>query len=301
MIEPPLGLLDHLIALRSALYEQWATRANKPVINLDSPTHLKLELLPYAVSEMWHALTSFIRTAHSIASEMGEDIPHLPECFFLSDQERDLLSYSIDLFMDSGRRAQNAVLHYLSGALGPLERSLPNSLVDVFIKKCDQTNLTRYPALKPFAPVLESYWSTDGRRLRAYRDLMQHHMLVATEAFLGRSDAGVVCLHILLPNNPEVKSQAKLTYNPPEHALPFMEQAFTAFVRFADSMTQPLLPVPFKPKIYFIAANRIAPVRTPKEFHPIPSIEEISVRVQQLAQASVPPPSAHGRMRGAED
>jgi hypothetical protein len=52
MIQPPLGLLTHLIALRSALYEQWAAWANEPVVNLDSPTHLEPELLPYAVSEM---------------------------------------------------------------------------------------------------------------------------------------------------------------------------------------------------------------------------------------------------------
>ena len=58
MIQPPLGLLSHLIALRSALDEQRAARAKEPVVHLDSPTHLKLELLPYAVSEMWHAFTS---------------------------------------------------------------------------------------------------------------------------------------------------------------------------------------------------------------------------------------------------
>src|ERR671922_3099312 len=110
MIQPPLGLLTHLVALRSALYEQWAARANEPVVNLESPTHLKLELLPYAVSEMWHAFTSFVRTAHSIAVELGEDIPLLPECFFLSDSDRDLLAYSIDAFMNAGARAQNAII-----------------------------------------------------------------------------------------------------------------------------------------------------------------------------------------------
>jgi len=45
MIQPPLGLLTHLIALRSALDEQRAARANEPVVHLDSSTHVKLELL----------------------------------------------------------------------------------------------------------------------------------------------------------------------------------------------------------------------------------------------------------------
>jgi hypothetical protein len=66
---------------------------------------------------------------------------------------------------------------------------------------------------------------------------MEHHTLVASEAFRSRSDAGTVVLHMLLANNPEVKSPPKLIYgNPPQHALPYMERAFTALVRFAESM-----------------------------------------------------------------
>jgi hypothetical protein len=74
---------------------------------------------------------------------------------------------------------------------------------------------------------------------------MEHHTLIASEAFLALSDDGKVVLHILLPNNPDVESPAKLIYgNPPEHALLFMGQAFTALVRFAESMTRQLLPPP---------------------------------------------------------
>jgi hypothetical protein len=115
---------------------------------------------------------------------------------------------------------------------------------------------------------------------------MEHHTLVASEAFLARLNAGTVVLHMLLPNNPDVGSPAKLIYdNPPVHALLFMEQAFTALVRFAESMTRPLLPTALKPKAFIIVANRIAPISTHKVFHPIPSIEEISARVKQVAQA----------------
>jgi hypothetical protein len=282
MIQPPLGLLTHLIALRSALYEQWAARANEPVVKLDSPTHLKLELLPYAVSEMWHAFTSFICTTQSIAVKLDEDIPIHPECFFLSDSDRDLLAYSIDAFMSAGRRAQNAVLFYLSSAL---RQSLPASLSDVFTKQ-GQTDLRKYPVLGPFAAILESYWQADGQTLRAYRVLMEHHTLVASEAFLARSDAGTVVLHMLLPSNPDAGSPTELIYgNPPVHVLPYMEQAFIALVRFAESMTWPLLPIPLPQKAHIIVANRIAPIRTHKVFHPIPLIEEISARVKQSIQA----------------
>jgi hypothetical protein len=281
MIQPPLGLLTHLVALRSALDEQRAARANEPIVNLDSPTHLKLELLPYAVSEMWHAFTSFIGATHSIAAKLDEDIPIHPECFFLSDSDRDLLAYSIDAFMNAGRRAQNAVLPYLSSAL---RQSLPASLSDVFTKR-GQTDLRKYPMLEIFAPMLESYWQADGQSLRAYRVLMEHRTLVASEAFLARSDAGTVILHMLLPSNPDAGSPTELIYgNPPVHALLYMEQAFIALVRFAESMTRPLLPIPLPPKAYIIVANRIAPIRTRKVFHPVPSIEEISARVKQFAQ-----------------
>jgi hypothetical protein len=97
---------------------------------------------------------------HSIAAELGEDIPLHPECFFLSDLDRDLLADSIDAFMNAGRRAQNAVLPYLTSAL---RKSLPDSLSKVFTKQ-GQTNLRKYPVLASFAPVLESYWQDDGQR-----------------------------------------------------------------------------------------------------------------------------------------
>lgn len=282
MIQPPLGLLTHLIALRSALYEQRAARANEPIVHLDSPTHLKLELLPYAVSEMWHAFTSFICATHSIAAKLDEDIPIHPECFFLSDSDRDLLAYSIDAFMNAGRRAQNAVLPYLSSAL---RQSLPACLSDVFTKR-GQTDLRKYPVLEIFAPMLESYWQADGQSLGAYQVLMEHRTLVASEAFLARSDDGTVVLHMLLPSNPDAGSPTKLIYGHPSvHAFLYMEQAFIALVRFAESMTRPLLPIPLPPRAYIIGANRMAPIRTRKVFHPIPSIEEISARVKQFAQA----------------
>jgi hypothetical protein len=115
---------------------------------------------------------------------------------------------------------------------------------------------------------------------------MEHRTIVASEAFLARSDAGTVVLHMLLPSNPDAESPTKLIYdNPPVHALLYMEQAFIALARFAESMTRPLLPIPLPPKAYIIVANRIAPIKTRKVFHPIPSIEEISARVKQFAQA----------------
>jgi hypothetical protein len=123
MIQPPLGLLTHLVALRSALDEPWAARATEPVVHRHSPTHVTLELLPYAVSEMWHAFTSFI-----------------------------------------------------------------------------------------------------------------------------------------------------------------------ALVRFAESITRPLLPIPLPPKVHIIVANRRAPIGTRNVFQPIPSIEDISAWVKQFAQAEAPHP-----------
>jgi hypothetical protein len=46
MIQPPLGLLTHLVAWRSALDEPWAARATEPGVQLHSPTPVTLELLP---------------------------------------------------------------------------------------------------------------------------------------------------------------------------------------------------------------------------------------------------------------
>ena len=282
MIQPPLGLLTHLVALRSALDEQWAARATEPVVHLHSPTPVTLELLPYAVSEMWHAFTSFIGATHRIAAKLDEEIPILPECLVLADADRDELAYAIDAFMHAGQRAQNAVLPYLASAL---RQSLPASLSDIFTTH-GHTDLRTYPVLDIFAPMLESYWQADGQRLRAYRVVMEHRTLVAREALLARSDAGTVVLHLLLPSNPEAGSSTALIYgHPPVHAFLYMEHAFIALVRFAESMTRPLLPIPLSPKAHIMVANRMAPIRTRNVFHPIPSIEDMSARVKQLAQA----------------
>ena len=167
-------------------------------------------------------------------------------------------------------------VHYGSPPSQPLRR----------LHQQGQTDLRTYPVLDIFAPMLGSYWQVHGQRLRAYRALMEHRTLVAREAFLARSDASTVVLHMLLPSNPDAGTPTALIYgHPPVHALLYMEQAFIALVRFAESMTRPLLPIPLPPKAYIIVANRMAPIRTRKVFHPIPSIEDISARVKQFAQA----------------
>jgi hypothetical protein len=264
MIQPPLSLLAHLVPLRATLRERSNGRPN-----------LNLEVLPYAVCEMWHAITSFVTTSHSVFLRLDSSIPTYPRNLILSDGDRDSLSYSIDLFIDSGRRAQNAVLFYLSSAL---QMSLPYSLFDLVKKPVTRSGL------EWFSPLLQSYWHADGYRLKAYRDLMQHHALVATEAWLARSDSDGALLHLLLPNNPEVKSQAKLIYDsPPIPALPFMEQAFTALIGFVDSVTRLLLSELSGPKIHIIFPNQFAPT-APPTFHPVPSIEELSSRVKQSAE-----------------
>ena len=155
---------------------------NPPVVHLHSPTPGQLELLPYAVSEMWHAFTSCIGATHRMAATLDEEIPTLPECLVLADADRDELAYAIDAFMDAGQRAQNAVLPYLSRAF---RQSLPARLSDLFTTH-GHTDLRTYPVLDIFAPMLESYWQADGQSLRAYRVVIEHRTLVAREAFLAR-------------------------------------------------------------------------------------------------------------------
>src|SRR5947209_11031311 len=73
-----------------------------------------LEMLPYALGGAWHAW-------HELARAQQEIVAAIPLGNFegntiqgLGRAERDKMSCMVDSFLDAGRRAQNAVIHYLS-------------------------------------------------------------------------------------------------------------------------------------------------------------------------------------------
>ncbi len=194
--------------------------------------YFDLELLPYSMGATWYALSEFARLQREVIAEIGSERPKDAVFYGLPVAQRDILSFMFDNFLDSARRSQNAVIHYLSRGL---KISLPGSMNVLVRRLKDET--------KPFPPGprsrLLNYWDMFGKRLKDYRDLSQHHALVTSDARLIRSDEGRIGVYLMLPSNPEVKSAGKLKFGDPEvHAFPYAKREFKALVETFDWLSK---------------------------------------------------------------
>ena len=127
-------------------------------------TYFDLELLPYAMGATWHALSEFARIQREVVERVGPERPKDAVFYGLPAEQRDLLSYMFDNFLDAARRSQNAVTHYLSKGL---RLSLPASMNDLVKRLRDGSKA--FPAGPRFE--LLKYWDMFGNRLKDYRDL----------------------------------------------------------------------------------------------------------------------------------
>jgi hypothetical protein len=201
-------------------------------------TYFDLELLPYALGAAWHALSEFVRIQREILADFPPERLKGLAFVGLAPQRRDLLSHPFDNFIDATRRAQNAVIHYLSRGL---RKSMPASMHKL-VHAMQKEKIT-LPQL-PQREILK-YWEKHGQRLKEYRDLAQHHALVTSDARVVGSDDGRVGLYLLLPSNPEVKSAGKLSFGHPEvHASPYAKHEFKVLVAFLDWLTKGLITDP---------------------------------------------------------
>lgn len=197
--------------------------------------YFDLELLPYALGGTWYALAELARIQNEIISKYPPERLEGLVFFGLPNEDRDLLSYMVDNFLDAARRAQNSVIHYLSRGL---RMSLPSSM-STLIKQMEAGRI-QLPAL-PHEQMLV-YWANNGRLIKDYRDLAQHHALVTSDARLIRSADGRVGIYLLLPSNPGVKQAGKLTFNEPEvHAFPFALHQFKVLIFFLGWLTRGLV------------------------------------------------------------
>jgi hypothetical protein len=147
------------------------------------------------------------------------------------------MAFRVDAFLDSARRAQNGVVPYVSRAL---HMSLPQSLDDVLKKATGRVQLPDW-----LRDILVQYWQSSGKRLKDYRDLSQHHALVSSDAYVFWRKSGEPAIFLVLPNNPQVKSAAALTFEPPVvHAAPYCRTAFFELLQMVYRVTHPLLADP---------------------------------------------------------
>ena len=201
---------------------------------------LHLEHLPYTLRAAQTAIEQLVLTANDVLAK------HRPQqqgdVYMITAFYRDRLNFFVDTFLDAARRIQNAVIPYISRRYS---LSLPNSLNHV-MKRLASGSLG---LPEPIEISLHSYWHRNGKQLKAYRDLAQHHALVASDARVFLGPGGRAVLYMALPNNPEVKNASKLSYDPLVHAYEYVEAEFMALIRTCHHLVLQMIDHSVTPRV----------------------------------------------------
>lgn len=222
---PNIGLLRHQL------------EAGIPADQFRS-SYFALELLPYSLGATCQALFDFIQEERHLVEQTFAIDSNVRTIHAIGRGGRDKLSYRIDSFLETARRTQNAVIPYISKALSV---SLPMSLSDL-VKKTESGTVELPDKIK--SDVL-GYWTAHGKTLKDYRDLSQHHALVASEVRIFHSSEGKPAIYISLPNNPDQKNPANHVFdNPTIQAFYYMRDEFLWLIRFVYEVVTGLVKIP---------------------------------------------------------
>lgn len=224
---------DQLIPHLAHLRDQLTPTSKDEVCGLPALA-LQLDFLPYALGAACCAVSELLYAQSRVTAEVLGGVRRDSTFYVLSPEHRDCIAFRIDSFLDAARRAQNGLVPYIGRSLG---QSLPASMDDVAKKL--QTGALQLPA--DIGDTLQTYWRTSGQRLKYYRDLSQHHGLVASDARVFFRRTGVPAIFLLLPNNPEDKHPNALRFEKPAvHAATYCKQAFLELLGCVYSATKPL-------------------------------------------------------------
>lgn len=186
-----------------------------------------LEQLPYCLHGTFDALVRVAAAQeHLVESAASEGALKPGVVYLLPTERRDEMAFPFDSFLDFARRTQNAVTRYIHRAL---DLSIPASLSDA-VKGMRSKKL---PITGDLALTLDHYWTDSGEKLKAYRDLAQHHTLLSSDGRVFLDGANVPSIYLAIPNNPEERSPRALEYaTPAVHALPYAIRAYQDLYRF---------------------------------------------------------------------
>jgi len=161
-------------------------------------------------------------------------------------EETEPLCYMLDLFLDHARRAANAIVPYLR------HKYSLHGQVHWSIARWNEGDWEKVPDCD-VRELARKYWEGYGKKVKDYRDLSQHRTLVAYDDCGLVTRAGVTEFYIALPNNPDVfrdgkpKAMERLSYDPPIHAILYMEELLHETIRFVNRFSVRLLD-PSKPR-----------------------------------------------------
>ena len=83
-----------------------------------------------------------------------------------------------------------------------------------------------------------NYWEANGKKIKDYRDLSQHHAVISSDARVRVLPDEKTFYYLVLPNNPEEKNPAKLSYvNPRIDAFPFILESYTKLYLYVFELT----------------------------------------------------------------
>lgn len=195
----------------------------------------QLEQLPYCLGSSLSNLLDAIMIQESIINKIDSRAYDRNTEYTVPDSESDKLSYRIDAFFESSVRTQNALWPYLQLTA---KRSIPFSLRDIVsnIKKLELSFGETIDA------VIVNYWDDDGEKLRDYRDLSQHYVVVPSDARVLITQGVIQSFYMPLPHNPKARNTDKLQYdnNSPD-TIPYCQNSFLKLVEFVRIVIKELL------------------------------------------------------------
>ncbi|MEK7727866.1 MAG: hypothetical protein AAB354_05590 [candidate division KSB1 bacterium] len=194
-----------------------------------------LEILPYSLGNA--ALAMFELTRDQIAIASAKASVESPNTISeLQESQKNLLGYRLDAFLDAARRTQNAIIPYLRQNFPKL--SISKSLTGVI----ENLRNDKLQLPEQVRSQIIDYWDCYGEKLKSYRDLGQHYMIVATEARVFIPTEGTPALIFCLPNNPDTRPLENLSYtNPQVHVQQFVQDQFLNLLAFCYSILENLL------------------------------------------------------------
>ena len=236
----------------------------------------ELERLPYwlsaasfAISELIYLQQEAVVNTLKISNEPNAIIT-------LSCLERERISLAIDHFLHAARNAQNGITRYLRKGLS---QSMPNSLSDL-VKGLRKDKYSLPHKLKR---LLIEYWDQNGQKLKDYRDLTEHHVVVCSDACIFFDCVGRPRLCLLLPDNPEKTGSRELTYgNPPVQAFQYIWDEFKALVAVAYKVTIILLKPTEKEKALIPFSFKSPLPQSALATYQAPEYKEIAEELEQF-------------------
>jgi hypothetical protein len=200
----------------------------------------------------------------------------------LEQSEYFPIAFAVDAYLDAARRAQNTTSAYLSKVL---RTSIPLSLNDLV----SNLRISKTSLPERVSDLITSYWSQSGERLKAYRDLSQHHALVSSDGRVVLLPDDRSAVYLVLPNNPDVKDLAKLSYLDPRiDALPYAMQSYCELYAFILELTHLLLSSATDPGFMSFAMVFKGPIRaggSHVDGHEPISVESLSRLLQEKTLA----------------